>query len=140
MPEIEPRFGDLLKTIEKLQDYMFTTSERLGRIEANMDNVKETITRVEQSVGNAANRLERKLDVLSDSIDKNKQWVRILFKEQGKHCAGQDKRIEQLEHDKTQVLGASKVLKIIFGVVGVAGVSFVGIVVTWLFKHFNIFQ
>lgn len=119
---------------------MFTTSERLGRIEANMDNVKETITRVEQSVGNAANRLERKLDVLSDSIDKNKQWVRLLFKEQGKHCVGQDKRIEQLEHDKTQILGASKVLKIIFGVLGVAGVSFVGIVVTWLFKHFNIFQ
>lgn len=140
MPEIEPRFGNLLKTLEKLQDHMFTTSERLSRIEANMDNVKETITRVEQSVGNAANSLERKLGVLSDSIDKNKQWVRILFKEQGKHCVSQDKRIEQLENDKTQILGASKVLKIIFGVVGIAGVSFAGIVITWLFKHFNIFQ
>lgn len=138
MPEQEPRFGLKLGDIlSKLYDHQHSIGIKIGRLEANSETTKESISRIETSLANVANRLEKKIDLLNDSIRGNNRDLSRALENKERMCKDHDSRIGTLEHDKSYMRGFNTPVKVLFGLFGTGLLGLLGFISTMLFDYFT---
>ena len=103
----------------------------LGRLEAQMENQQEQTQKLNTSLENMGNRLEKKIDGLKESMDASNTERTSL-------CREHSERLKALEHDKMWLKGASRPIRWMLGsliaALAAIGVTGLNLLADWL-KH-----